>query len=334
MKRPWLLPFTPLWAAGAAWKNRAFDRHPAKAQHLQRPVISVGSLSAGGAGKTPFVIALGHALQHSGIPVDVLSRGYGRTIDATTAKRVDATGAPDDFGDEPLLIARALNAPVYVASQRIDAGRLAEAGNSNSATVHLLDDGFQHRQLARAADIVLLTEQDIHDTLLPAGDLREPLSSLRRASILVLRSEEAAAIRPLLKRLVPTAAQPHIWEIERRFTVDEPPQRPFAFCGIARPENFRTALEARGITPVGFAALHDHQRYNAAIIHRLVHRAKRAGADGFLTTAKDAVKLSAGLHAALEAVGPVAVADITVRLTDEQRCMQTLKQMLADVSFA
>ena len=328
MKRPWLLPLSPLWAAGAAWKNRGFDQDPGKAKRLQRPVISVGSLSAGGAGKTPFVIALGHALQQGGISVDVLSRGYGR-VDLRTPRRVDATGLPDDFGDEPLLIARALRAPVYVASQRIDAGRLAESDAANDAAVHLLDDGFQHRQLARAVDIVLLTEQDVRDMLLPAGDLREPLKSLRRTDIIVLRAEEADSLRPAIARVFGAATPPPIWRVERRFRLDRPPAgHPLAFCGIARPEGFRAALQDQGTMPAGFVALRDHQRYDAAVMAELLHAAKRAGADGFVTTAKDAVKLLPERRAVLEAVGPLAVADVVVHLADEQQCMSTLKQML------
>lgn len=332
MKRPWLLPLSPLWAAGAAWKNRGFDQDPVKAKRLQRPVISVGSLSAGGAGKTPFVIALGHALQQVGISVDVLSRGYGR-VDPQTPRRVDVTGSSDNFGDEPLLIAHALRAPVYVASRRLDAGRLAESDTANDAAVHLLDDGFQHRQLARDVDIVLLTDQDVRDSLLPAGDLREPLESLRRADIVVLRTEEADALRPVIARVFGSATPPPIWQIERRVTLDRAPVgHPLAFCGIARPEGFRAALQGKGITPAGFVALRDHQRYDAATMSQLLHAAKRAGADGFVTTAKDAVKLVPERRAALEAVGPVAVADIVVHLTDEGQCMSTLERMLRGVA--
>ena len=110
MKRPWLLPLVPLWAAGSAWKNRAFDRDASRMQTLQRPVISVGSLSAGGAGKTPFVSALAQALQRGGVAVDVLSRGYGRS-DAANALRVDSEGTAGRCGGGPMVMGRALNVP-------------------------------------------------------------------------------------------------------------------------------------------------------------------------------------------------------------------------------
>ncbi len=251
MKRPWLLPLVPLWAAGAAWKNARFNRNPSLAEHLQLPVLSVGSLSAGGAGKTPFVIALGDALRRAGIGFDVLSRGYGRTIEPHFAKRVLPTGTADEFGDEPLLIARSLGRRVYVAADRAEAGRWAERDRHHlrqeeGTWVHLLDDGFQHRRLARSIDIVLLTQVDMDDTLLPAGYLREPLRSLRRADILVLRTEEAATLRPFIERITHgMQKKPSIWEIDRIFRILEgkPSTAPFAFCGIARPQAFQHSLE-------------------------------------------------------------------------------------------
>lgn len=332
MKRPWLMPLVPLWAAGAAWKNRAYDRMPFKAQNLQRPVLSVGSLSAGGAGKTPFVIALARALEREGMACDVLSRGYGRTVQ--TAVRVTADGSADSFGDEPLLIARALHVPVYVSPRRLDAGRLAEADITNAATVHLVDDGFQHRQLARSIDIVLVTAQDVRDTLLPAGDLREPLSSLRRADVLVVRDEERTAVQHGVTSVFAGLKQPPLWTIQRRFVLPDThvSPRPLAFCGIARPDGFRAALQQHGISPAGFVALRDHQRYDPQTIQRLLDAARQSGATGFVTTAKDAVKLLPGMREALQAVGPFAIGDVEVQLHNETQCVHWLMQRLAHSS--
>lgn len=333
MKRPWLLPLVPLWAAGAAWKNRRYDRLPSRAQRLQRPVISVGSLSAGGAGKTPFVIALGRALQSRGLACDVLSRGYGRTDQ--TAVRVDEKGSATTFGDEPLLIARALHAPVYVSPQRLTAGRLAEADATNPASVHLLDDGFQHRQLARAVDIVLVTAQDVHDTLLPAGDLREPLRSLRRADVLVVRDEESAYVQQAVTRVFRDRNPPPVWTISRTFvltTAASASSHPLAFCGIARPAGFMAQLPRQGIVPADFVALRDHQTYHPQLIRRLLDKAAKSHANGFVTTAKDAVKLTSELRSALQAAGPLTIGDIEVQLQDEQHCLQWLLQRLAPAS--
>jgi len=330
VKRPWLLPLVPLWAAGAAWKNRAFDRGSAKVERLEFPVISVGSLSAGGAGKTPFVIALGEALRRAGIGFDVLSRGYGRTVDAQSAKRVVGTGAAEEFGDEPLMMARRLGRRVYVAAERAAAGRMAErehrAQRETGPWVHLLDDGFQHRRLARAVDIVLLTQADVQDMLLPAGDLREPLRSLRRADVIVLRKDEATALRPV----VDFGKKPLVWEMERGFHFVEGAlvSSPLAFCGIARPEAFLQSLRLSGVEPASFVALKDHQRYDDGVMQRLLQAAEHVKANGFVTTAKDAVKLSPAMRAMLQRVGPIAVADIEVTICDEARFISALMKLL------
>src|SRR5262249_8054956 len=141
---------------------------------LRGPVISVGSLSAGGAGKTPLVLLLGELLKQRQIPFDVLSRGYGRK--SKGVRLVDPAGEAAEFGDEPLLIARRPGVPVVVGENRYHAGLLAE--QRFGPQLHLLDDGFQHRALARDFDVVALTLVDLNDRLLPAGRLREPLTSL------------------------------------------------------------------------------------------------------------------------------------------------------------
>jgi tetraacyldisaccharide 4'-kinase len=328
MKRPVLLPLVPLYALGVAWKSRDFRRHPERTQRLQNPVVSIGSLSAGGAGKTPFVIALGEALRRVGYGIDVLSRGHGRT--STEDLRVHPLDSAAEFGDEPVLISRQLGCPVYVARERFHAGQMAERDRRHlredrTPSLHLLDDGFQHRQLARAVDIALLTADDARDTLLPAGDLREPLRALVRASIVVLRAEEVDALRSVVDRIFAMKAGgiPPVWITDRTFAFVEgqPATKPLAFCGIARPDSFREALTGKGVSPVAFMALRDHQGYDEATVQKLVERAKAAGANGFVTTAKDAVKLTPPLRRALESIGPLAVGDLRVTLRDEGRCI-------------
>jgi tetraacyldisaccharide 4'-kinase len=175
-------PLTGLYTAVSTLRNTLFDRGVLSSRRLEQPVVSVGNLSVGGSGKTPFVIALGELLTERGIPFDVLTRGYRRKTRGVLV--VDPNGAAADFGDEPLLIARRLGVPVIVGESRYQAGRLAE--QKFQSQLHLLDDGFQHRYLARDFDIVLVTERDFDDQLLPSGRLREPLSSLARADAVVL----------------------------------------------------------------------------------------------------------------------------------------------------
>ena len=161
-----LLALTPLYAAAVAAKNLAYDRGWLRAEHLRGPVISVGNLSVGGSGKTPLTLRLAELLRERDLAVDVLSRGYGRRSEATA--KVDPQGSAQNFGDEPLLMARA-GVLVYVGDSRYEAGMLAER-DAGSPRVHLLDDGFQHRQLARNVDVVVLHRGDFADQLLPAGD--------------------------------------------------------------------------------------------------------------------------------------------------------------------
>lgn len=315
--RPWLLPLTPLYRAGLAVKNGLYDNRRLSIRTLRNPIVSVGSLSTGGAGKTPAVLALAGLLTRNGYQVDVLSRGYGRTSKAVA--HVDPAGTPADFGDEPMELARA-GLSVFVAAERSQAGMLAEQTSPN--TIHLLDDGFQHRRLARTADLVLVTLADLHDHLLPAGNLREPLTSLRRAQAILLREEEAEAIFPVTSRLT------HAYHWTLRRTLNLPPAaptRPFAFCALARPQSFFSSLASL----VGQQAFPDHHPYPLADCDTLVAAARQAGANGFLTTAKDAVKLTPAHHAALAAIGPVAVATLTCTfLYEKDQVLRQLRKLL------
>ncbi len=186
-------PLTEIYGAVAGLRNAMFDRGLLRARRLERPVVSVGNLSTGGAGKTPFVIALGELLKARGIRFDVLSRGYRRKTRGVLV--VDSCGTAADFGDEPLLMARRLGVPVIVGESRYAAGQLAE--KKFESQLHILDDGFQHRSLARDFDIVLIAGPEFDDRLLPLGRLREPLSALERADAIVLPAElaiESAAL--------------------------------------------------------------------------------------------------------------------------------------------
>lgn len=311
MKRPWLAPLAPLYAAAAALRNRRFDRGSAAIRRLARPVVSIGNLSAGGSGKTPLVIALAQALSARGLHVDVLSRGYGRQ--SSLPARVDPNGSALDFGDEPLLIARTAQVPVYVARQRYDAGLLAEAEAAaplSGAAAHLLDDGFQHRQLVRAVDIVLLSRADFQDTLLPAGNLREPLRAAARAHILAVPAGDST----LEEALGAHGLQQPIWRLRRVMEVPAVSGPVVAFCGIARPEQFFAELEAAGHVLAARIAFRDHHFYSRADLDRLLARARAASAAALLTTEKDAVRLSALLASAPP---PMAVLTVPLRMEIE-----------------
>ncbi len=325
MMRPLLLPFAPLFRAAVAAKNLAYAKGWATTRRLRGPVVSVGGLSVGGAGKTPLVIRLAQLLQAEGLRVDVLSRGYGRS--STTTQRVDPSGTAADFGDEPLLIARRANVPVFVGASRFDAGLLAE--QAGEPALHILDDGFQHRQLARDIDIVLVAERDLDDYLLPAGNLREPLSALRRASLLVVREEE----RHIAVHLRARGLMQPIWFITRQLDVPAATRRSLAFCAIARPDDFfagvRQQVEARHGTLAATHAFPDHHAYTPVDIERLAKAAQECRADTLLTTEKDEVKLPRDLRGALERIAPVRACPLSVVLEDEQESIRTMIRQLA-----
>ncbi len=276
--------FTGTYGAATALRNTLYDRGMLSARRLQQPVVSVGNLSAGGSGKTPFVIALGEMLKERGIRFDVLSRGYGRKTRGVLA--VDPEGQARDFGDEPLLIARRLHVPVIVGESRYDAGQIAE--QKFQPQLHVLDDGFQHRSLFRDFNIVLLTERDFDDKLLPVGRLREPLSSLKRADAIVL-PRNSTAPEAGAKSFADTGKP--VWRIHREIAIPSAPTAPIVFCGIARPQQFFAQMRAAGIAPAQEVAFRDHHSYNRSDIERLLSLSASLKAGGFLTTEKDAVNL-------------------------------------------
>ena len=291
-------PLTGLYTAATALRNMLFDRGALRSRRLEHPVVSVGNLSVGGSGKTPFVIALGELLKARGIRFDVLSRGYGRKTRGVLVVEPDGNAA--DFGDEPLLIARRLGVPVVVGESRYNAGRTAE--RKFQPQLHILDDGFQHRSLVRDFDIVLMTERDFDDRLLPSGRLREPLSSLARADAVVLPAG-LAADHPALQ-------QKPIWRIERALVFPSMSSAPVVFCGIARPEQFFAQVRAAGITPAAEVAFRDHHAYDRIDVERLLAMRTKLGAGGFLATEKDAVNLGS-LQADLKQLA-VAVLSLTL----------------------
>lgn len=301
-------PLTGLYGAATALRNTLYDRGTLPTRRLEQPVVSVGNLSVGGSGKTPFVIALGEMLKARGIRFDVLSRGYGRKTRGVLV--VEPEGKARDFGDEPLLIARRLGVPVIVGESRYNAGRLAE--QKFQPQLHILDDGFQHRSLFRDFDIVLLTERDFDDKLLPAGRLRETLSSLKRADAIVLPAGlevDHPARRDAACRLALGALQQKpIWRIERSLVLLDPPPAPIVFCGIARPEQFFAQVRAAGITPAAEIGFRDHHAYDLDDIQALINARTKLDADGFLTTEKDAINLAPERHC----LEPLVVAELRI----------------------
>jgi tetraacyldisaccharide 4'-kinase len=305
-------PFSATYGAITAVRNLLYDSGFFSGR-LHGPVVSVGSLSMGGAGKTPFLILLGELLKARSIPFDVLSRGYGRATGGV--RLVDAAGSAREFGDEPLLIARKLHVPVIVGESRYDAGVYAE--QKFGPQLHLLDDGFQHRALVRDFDIVLLTERDLKDRLFPMGRLREPLSSLNRSSAIVL-----------MDRALDGRIETHdkfLWKADRSIRIGETPPGQIAFCGIARPNNFFRALQQSGLEPAATIAFRDHHVYTAKDIEHLLRQRDQKKVQGFVTTEKDAINLGAFA----ERLAPVFPVPVRMELQDADSAVESLLTTIA-----
>lgn len=304
-------PLSGIFGAAVAVRNSLYDRGVFEVNKLQKPVVSVGNISVGGSGKTPFVIALGELFRARGISFDILSRGYGRRSKAIAV--VDPHGSAADFGDEPLLMARRLQAPVVVGADRYQAGLLAE--KTFASQVHLLDDGFQHRRLHRDCDLVMLPQIDLLDTLLPMGRLREPQASLKRADVLVIHDGVDSS---------QDLAAKQIWSVNRTLEVAASDGRAIAFCGIAKADQFFAQLKDLGVALADTHAFPDHHSYSAADIQLLLRKKEQSKADYFVTTEKDEINLGAFS----QRLGQLRIARLTTTLEEPNRAMQWLIQTL------
>jgi tetraacyldisaccharide 4'-kinase len=307
-------PLASIFEAGVQVRNALYSRRLLKQRRLQGPTVSVGNLSVGGSGKTPFVMLLGEQLKRRGLAFDVLSRGYGRRSQGVL--EVNPAGSAQEFGDEPLLIARKLEVPVIVGEDRYQAGVFAE--RTFGPQMHILDDGFQHRALGRDFDIVLVTAEDARDRVIPAGRLREPLRSLERADAVVLTSGATADAFALKGQKV--------WRVRRGITVTGIPERPVAFCGIARPKSFLLQLEKAGIEVIAEAVYRDHHAYSEKDVAELLALRKNSEAGGFVTTEKDAINLGGYLSA----LQPLAVVPVKMELLDAANAIDTMLRIIEE----
>ena len=317
--RSLLLPLTPLYRLALSLRELRLSCGLEPVRRLRFPVVSIGSLSAGGSGKTPLTIALAQALTRRGIRVDALSRGYGRKDQ--TVLRVDPNGTAEAFGDEPLLIAREASVPVYVAALRYEAGLIAEANLSGQEGlhIHLLDDGFQHRQLHRDANILLLDSRDLHDHLLPAGNLRETLSAMHRATVIAIPAGDAE----LEASLKTSGWQGPLWRLRRRMEVPQTDGPVVAFCGIARSDQFFAGLEATGLHLASRIAFADHHNYKPHDIDCINDAARSAGATTIVTTEKDYVRLGK-----LAESLPLKTAALRIEIENEREAIDALLKRL------
>ncbi len=305
----WLGPVAELYRGAAAARRQAYEEGRRPLRKLPRPVVSVGNLVVGGTGKTPMVLYLCDKLSEW-CHVAILSRGYGRK-NARTYLRLPKANQLDDraalfFGDEPVMMARRLKkVAINVGPNRYRAG--LNALNSDPVDLFLMDDGFQHVELHRDVDIVLLDGRDNPPDLqvLPSGPLREPAETISRADIVVITYCEADGGHRVdldwLRRVNPTAVL-----ATARYEVDafidctggveidreELRHHPlYAFSGIAHPERLLDTLAEYDLKISGHRFFADHHYFTGRQLHDVKEEALNAGADGLITTEKDSVRI-------------------------------------------
>ena len=324
-----------LYAAVARRRREWYDAHPEARRRLRRPVISIGNINSGGRGKTPFTAAVARMLLALGERPAILSRGYGRTRrDEGVVIVRDADGIRADVaraGDEPFMLARQLpGVIVMTSSDRYLAGRLAE--HQLGATVHVLDDGFQHFQLDRDADVVLVSGSDLDGVTFPSGRLREPPDALVAADAVVALD---TGVSDGSHRAVFRARRSHgtpVFEGTAR-RPDNPGAGVFAFAGIADPQPFFAAVEAAGLRVAGRAVFRDHHPFSERDLEKIFTDAAASGAAAVMTTEKDYVRLLRYRPFALTA-GWLPLTMEPEPLADFQRWLASSIASARDTSFA
>jgi tetraacyldisaccharide 4'-kinase len=293
-KQSLLWPLALPYGAAVHLRARAYRKGILKQHRLEGTVISIGNLTVGGTGKTPMVMWVAERLLAEGRSTGILTRGYGGNR-LTPALR--DSPAEDSASDEVQLLKARLGERVAfgVGADRFERGReLAR----RRVKWFVLDDGFQHLQLARDVDIVLIdaTNPFGGGHVLPVGRLREPRTALARADVIVItRSHHAPAVEAAIRRdsdapifyaraeldAVLAPFHPHLTEQDAR------ERKLFAFCGIGNPSAFVADLRDWGFQIVGHRFFPDHHRYSAHDIHEIEREAKAAGANGVICTEKD-----------------------------------------------
>lgn len=303
-----LSPLSMIYGAVTRTRLSLYRRGTFRTATLNRPVISVGNLTTGGTGKTPLVEWVARVLAEHGKNVCILTRGYGR---ANSGRRILVSDKQTVFssateaGDEAFLLAKKLKGIASVVSDadRVSAGE--GAIKHLGVDCFVLDDGFQHLRLARDLNIVTVdaTNPWGNGSLLPYGRLREPINGLRRADCVVItRTDQSNNIPSLISEITRLTDGRPVFLSHMRVTgtahvsgeaagsqVDS--RRTAAFCGVGNPNSFFTQVRNAGYDIVLEKDFMDHHSYSQKDIDDLVKRAKQAGADSLITTAKDAVKL-------------------------------------------
>jgi tetraacyldisaccharide 4'-kinase len=289
-----------LYGRVIALRNRHYDVRDGLRTGV--PVISIGGIHAGGTGKTPMTIMVAQLLQAQGCQVAILSRGYKRRSRRSVVLRPGEYSDWETIGDEPFMMRSLLDSVwLGICSDRYKSAMAIKPDYKPGKACFVLDDGFQHRRIHRDIDILCLPLNPLDGRLIPSGYLREPVHSLSRAQVLCITGssgdEKAIGINRLeLERLFPRAqcisciqtAVEWVNALTGQSLSAPPLKNPALVCGIARPERFISMVENSGIRIHSKAVFADHHVYKTCEILRIL----RSGADGIVTTQKDACRLN------------------------------------------
>lgn len=310
-----LMPPAGAYGILQALRRTLFRKNMIRSVTVKRPVISIGALTAGGSGKTPFVVHLANRFKDR--KVAILSRGYGGEFDGSL--RVTPQTSPRLAGDEPVLLSESTHADVWVGRDRASlASRLVD-----QYELFLLDDGYQHLRLDRSLNVCLVSDTD-SDVMLPAGMARERREALVDADFVLgvnalpdwvgrYHTGPVGVIRFL----------PCAWY--REGEPEDPATEVYAFCGIARPERFFESLSELSVT--GCTTFGDHYYYSKQDLDSVWADAEASGAGALVTTAKDAIRIT-GPPATL----PLFSRDVRVEWISGEKDFEVLLSMLPGIN--
>lgn len=278
--------------------NAGFDNGTKFVYRSKIPVISIGNLSSGGSGKTPLTIYIAMLLLANGIKPGIIGRGYRGNFNGTAVVS-DGTHIfmkPEASGDEMYMVVRNVKVPVVINRHKYIAAKMMEQKFAPDCI--LVDDGFQHRRLARDLDIVIIDENTVANPyILPRGPLREDISALKRADLICYSCHKSE----LEKLLMPIDKTFELFELKTKttglFSVFDLSQNlskipsAFVFSGIANPSRFEKSVNTYGISIVGELIFGDHHSYGGKDIRMIIEKTKSLGIKTAVTTEKDAVKL-------------------------------------------
>lgn len=304
-----LTPLVPVYAMIVKLRNLFFDKSVFKSKKVDAKVVSVGNLTIGGSGKTPFVIYLTNLLKKSGFKPSVLSRGYGRNTKGFLLVSKDGHPLLDvqSCGDEIYQTVLECNVPAAVCEDRVEGAK--KLLRDVEANVIILDDGFQHRWISRNLDIVLFDQKFLLDksfynqSLLPLGTMREGFNSLKRADAIIINRKFCKEINPSLIENLRKYQKPiftsyykaiSFVDMTRKteYSLEEfNGQDSLVISGIANPASFLSILKDVGVNTKNKIVFRDHKNYTLKEVQRIRREFYQTNSHSVVTTEKDAVKL-------------------------------------------